>query len=145
MRNSTGPCSVADCDKPAHTRKLCQMHYFRLRRNGDPLALRGYTQGRGHNHANWVGDRITYIGAHCRLQRERGPATQHACIDCGAPAIEWSYNHSDPNELHDARRKCEYSADPGNYDPRCKSCHNRIDQADRERLPNGQYAPSVRV
>jgi hypothetical protein len=31
-------CSVAECQKPADCRGLCQAHYRRLRRHGDPLA-----------------------------------------------------------------------------------------------------------
>lgn len=133
-------CSIDRCSKRAHSRNLCQMHYFRLRRTGDPNKLRTNMQGRGENHANWRGDQITYVGAHFRVRRERGPASQHSCIECGKPATEWSYDHNDINELHDDVRHCTYSADPEHYDPRCKTCHNRFDQStERPRLANGRF------
>jgi DNA-binding transcriptional MerR regulator len=31
------PCTIPDCDRPARVRGLCEAHYTRLRRHGDPL------------------------------------------------------------------------------------------------------------
>lgn len=35
-----GPCSIEGCSKPSFQRRLCFMHYSRLRRNGSPYILR---------------------------------------------------------------------------------------------------------
>lgn len=31
-----GPCAVEGCERPAHTRGYCQMHYARIVRTGEP-------------------------------------------------------------------------------------------------------------
>ena len=59
-----------------------------MRYNGDP-ALRT---------PRFRGDDINYIGAHGRVYKARGKATEHACHWCGAPAHQWAYDHADPNE-----------------------------------------------
>lgn len=125
-------CSLDGCDRKHFATAMCQMHYFRTRRNGNPHTLRGQDKTSGPDHANWIGDQVTYIGAHFRVQRARGSATLHDCIDCYAPAADWSYNHDDPHELRDGRGY-PYSADPEQYDPRCKSCHIRFDNRARAR------------
>jgi hypothetical protein len=53
---------------------------------------------------------------HERLPKARGRASDHSCIDCGGQAAEWSY-----------REPTGYSADPFDYDPRCRLCHERHD------------------
>lgn len=134
-------CKIDDCQKQARSLGLCEMHYTRLTRTGDPLTTKTQARGKGPANHNWVGDRVSYIGAHCRVKRERGSARRHACTDCGGPAVEWSYNHADPNELHDADRNCTYSASIEFYEPRCKSCHNRFDQRTERTRIQGRYAP----
>lgn len=72
----------------------------------------------------------SYEAAHDRLRADRGPASNYACVDCGRPALHWSYNHDDPAELiSDVRDAtgCAYSMDPNSYSPRCVPCHKRFD------------------
>lgn len=38
-----GTCSFEECDKPAFSRQLCQMHYMRLRRAGELLPIKRRT------------------------------------------------------------------------------------------------------
>lgn len=71
-----------------------------------------------------------YQAAHLRVASERARASEHACIDCDERAAEWSYDHTDPQELTDQSGR-RYSADPSHYDPRCISCHRRHDAARR--------------
>ncbi|MCV7358495.1 hypothetical protein [Mycolicibacterium fluoranthenivorans] len=73
----------------------------------------------------------SYSAVHARVQNARGRARRHACIDCGRPARQWSYDHADPAELVDARGM-EYSTDPTHYDPRCNPCHRAFDSAYRK-------------
>lgn len=73
-------------------------------------------------------DAPKYGAAHARVREKHGPVTDHTCIDCGATAREWSYNHTDPNELIDDRFGVPYSASPDHYSPRCISCHRKFDR-----------------
>lgn len=74
-----------------------------------------------------------YEAMHKRVSRERGPAAEHVCVDCGEPALHWSYDGQDPAELTgpDVTRgrvyQVRYSASPEHYDPRCARCHKRFD------------------
>jgi len=76
----------------------------------------------------------SYNAAHHRIYVERGQASQHVC-GCGAPADEWSYDGTDPDELIELRvdqktrktRPVAYSAKPEHYSPLCRSCHVKAD------------------
>lgn len=79
---------------------------------------------------NWKGDEVEYAGAHSRVRRLRGRASEHACIDCGDQARDWSYVGGCPRERISksfSNRGHPYSPDPDKYVPRCKLCHNRLD------------------
>lgn len=110
-------CSVPDCGKPPSARGWCDTHYSRWRRRGDPLAP----------HGNLVSDdALTYRAAHKRLDRVRGKASSHACVDCGGQAAQWSYVGGQPDERR-SPKGFPYSANPEAYVPRCVSCHKRLD------------------
>lgn len=40
-------CKIDDCDKPVNCKGLCQMHYTRLQRHGDPLFTKTAAEGVG--------------------------------------------------------------------------------------------------
>src|SRR5690625_2064670 len=42
-----------------------------------------------------------YSAAHRRVVNLHGPASDHRCHDCEAPAYHWSYDHLDPDEGHE--------------------------------------------
>lgn len=73
----------------------------------------------------------TYEVAHVRVSKSRGPARDHACVDCGRTAAHWSYGRrAGDRELVGCARaggNLPYSADPMDYDPRCVPCHKRFD------------------
>lgn len=71
-------------------------------------------------------ERASYNAAHLRCKRDRGPVQVKACVDCGRPADDWSYNHDDPDELI-SPEGLPYSLSPSHYSPRCRSCHRRLD------------------
>lgn len=77
---------------------------------------------------------VTYVGAHARVRRERGPARGHSCADCGARADDWSYQGGDPDELRERKGKwvVPYSLRTSFYVARCKTCHNRFDHPKKE-------------
>jgi len=59
---------------------------------------------------------IGYRGRHLRVQRARGSANEHACVDgCGRQAEEWAQIHGTDG------------ADPEHYVPRCVKCHRAYD------------------
>ena len=72
----------------------------------------------------------TYRNAHRRVRAAGGSATGWSCVDCGQQAVEWSYDHADPDERHDERGRA-YSDDPQHYQPRCRPCHSRFDREAR--------------
>lgn len=83
----------------------------------------------GASNPKWRGIAIGYAAAHDRVKSTRGLAGEHACASCQRPAQEWAYNGIDPDELSEGL--LAYSADPGNYDPMCRSCHKRVDAGRR--------------
>jgi hypothetical protein len=84
-----------------------------------------------------------YDALHTYLRYVRGKAAAHACVDCGKPATQWSYDRSCPNELTEPNRKTgrpqPYSLDLDRYQPRCVPCHQKFDGATR---PFGQRMPT---
>lgn len=73
---------------------------------------------------------VGYGAAHERVRRSRGDARSHPCVDCGAPARHWAYDHSDPDEMTQdvgSKSLVAYSVKVEHYDPRCVPCHKRFD------------------
>jgi len=73
---------------------------------------------------------VGYSAAHDRVRRDRGQVQAHECVGCGTQAQHWSYDHSDPDELHAeglSARPVAYSVKPEHYSPRCIKCHKRFD------------------
>jgi hypothetical protein len=86
--------------------------------------------GSGPDSPRWRGNDIAYRTALDRVERWRGKASQHRCVDCGKPAEQWAYNRADPNEIEKAVAQSsgrvsvvQWSADPDYYEPRCRRCH----------------------
>jgi hypothetical protein len=100
------------------------MHYDRQRRTGQTELVDRIGDGANR----WAGDRITYGGVHRRLERYRGQANAHSCVGCSAPADNWAYNHSDPDELLNEHGH-PYSPNLTRYDPMCFACHRARDRA----------------
>lgn len=77
---------------------------------------------------------IGYRGAHMRVQAARGHASSYRCVgDCGGPAADWAYLHTDPDELVTTvhGKRCSYSLDSDQYAPMCRRCHRRFDHTHR--------------
>lgn len=55
------------------------------------------------------------------MRTANGKARDHDCVDCGKTAYDWSRDHDKDGE------------DPGDYDPRCRSCHLKYDYTDERR------------
>lgn len=62
---------------------------------------------------------------HVRLRKERGPASNHLCVDCGKPAREWSWDNGSSEDY--GTKAIGVSFDE--YSPRCRSCHRTKDVA----------------
>lgn len=119
-------CVVESCDRAHHTRGYCSTHWRRLVNYGDPD--RSKVMPSGPQHWNWSGANIDYKGAHRRIYRKRGAAKAHACVQCGAAARHWAYDHTDPAELT-SPAGWPYSLDPMRYQPMCALCHKAFDGA----------------
>ncbi|WP_374159098.1 helix-turn-helix domain-containing protein [Mycobacterium sp. G7A2] len=61
-----------------------------------------------------------WTAAHRKLRRLVGPASQYSCVDCGEQAADWSYRYR-------TGQRYAHSADPADYEPRCRPCHGRHD------------------
>lgn len=118
-------CSIPDCDKPHNAHGFCGMHGARIRRTGSPFTVR---EQKRETHPQWRGDDVAYGGAHRRVYRERGKATQHTC-PCGQQARQWSYDRADPDERIELTPGGlrAYSTDPNHYVALCVPCHKRFD------------------
>jgi len=118
------PCAVDGCDRPSLSKGWCVKHYYRVKKYGEP------------GPAGDLPMKQPYRSTHKWIRTVKGKASAHPCVDCGSPAEEWSYNHSDPNEVvddnvHGRGVRCTFSLDPEFYEPRCKPCHRRFDQIER--------------
>lgn len=113
--NAQSTCEAGQCGNRTVGQGLCNMHYKRAKRAANPRA-RKYRQ-RGDS----------YASAHNKVKRLHGPARIHECEKCGEPALDWAYDHGDPNELYDSRG-CPYSLNPERYMPLCRQCHCIFDQ-----------------
>jgi hypothetical protein len=122
VRGERGPCGASECTRLVRTPGLayCDKHQQRYAKHGDPSVV-----GVG----NYRGEAVTYKGAHERVYALHGPAARHPCVDCGALATEWSYDHSDPDPRTCELRGSPYSTDPERYEARCHGCHVRYDNA----------------
>lgn len=128
-------CTIDECDKPTSCRSMCQKHYTRWLRHGSPLAVFGGSEARGEAHHGWSRN-VTYRAVHKRLTRFRGPASDYACADCGAPALHWSYNHGCTQEKV-SPDGAAYSSNLDAYSPRCNSCHKLLDAPGAPECPQG--------
>lgn len=93
-----------------------------LNRTGDKN-----TCGTPGRHLN---DFVQYHAAHERVKRERGPASNHRCADCGRAAYHWSYDHEDPDEVVSNEERIKgvaYSLKTEHYVARCVPCHKVFD------------------
>ena len=126
---ATRTCSVPDCGRKHFGRGWCEMHYRRWWGRQDGVKREPAT---GVAHHNWAGDQVGYFGAHFRVRRTKGAASDHTCA-CGSQAAHWAYDNNDPNESRhtDGRR---YSPDPAHYLPLCVPCHSKHD-ADARSMP----------
>jgi len=82
--------------------------------------------------ANSKGDEITYYTAHDRVKVKRGSASKQQCVDCEAPAEDWSLR-KDAKKMrfgHAGKYTLAFSPDPMEYEPRCKVCHAKYDRRD---------------
>ena len=105
---------------------------------GRTMTVRGNSLRTGNTSScgcsRWKGDAPGYKSVHAGIVRARGSATGYHCNTCGVQADEWSYTHSDPDEIHMERiypsgyvGVIAYSADPSHYVPLCTSCHRGMD------------------
>ncbi len=117
--NAGQTCSIPDCTESALSRGLCPSHYRRLRRHGDPTRVARRPSPKTP----------TYRQAHNLVYQAYGPASDHLCAGCFAPAQEWSYDHADPDELTGSLGGAvmAYSLNLDHYAPLCRKCHRRAD------------------
>jgi hypothetical protein len=78
-------------------------------------------------------DHCGYKGAHGRVRKMWGSASQYDCIRCEGEAESWAYDHADPQEKCELERFPDggkpYSVWPEFYVPMCWPCHTLFDIA----------------
>lgn len=125
-------CTLSGCEKPLRSPNSpwCEMHYGRVRFNGEPGEPGERGNLYGEEHHSWAGDRVAYRSAHSRLTKTRGKASALSCVDCGRQAHHWSYDHTDADEKWELVNGCylPFSTDTSRYDPRCATCHREFDE-----------------
>ena len=119
-------CAIADCGKKHYGRGLCKLHYQQDRRGAD-LSGRMVDNPVHKCVHKWVDRPVGHGGAHSRVRRVWGSASQYPCIECGNTAKDWAYDGTDPTQLYEARggraAKSFYSLYPEFYMPMCAKCH----------------------
>lgn len=96
-------CTMDDCDGKVHSRGLCDRHYRRFLRHGDPSVI-------AHDRQD-----VTHKTVHNRLKRAFGRAAEYACA-CGKPAKDWCFD-----------LPSGHSTDLSRYTPMCRACHVKSD------------------
>lgn len=83
----------------------------------------------------------SYVAAHRHVAATRGPARDHSCFQCGAPALHWAYQHDDPDERLELRGGfwVPFSSDPKHYEPMCVACHRRFDARPLTHCRSGRH------
>lgn len=120
IADGTRGCSVEGCDGKHRARGLCDKHYQRLKSYGTTELL-GLPSG--ENHPKWAGDNVGYWGAHIRVRKYRGKASEYTC-ECGNQAEQWAAIHEKCESAEDGM---PYSSDWNNYKPMCIGCHKKMD------------------
>lgn len=134
METEMKTCTVEGCGKKHWGRGYCRTHHGRWYTHGDPTMVLRPRRASGADHHRWKGNDITSSGAHRRVYRARGKASEYNCTSCGSQAVDWAYDHLDPNEKsevqdHGGRRSVliPYSTDVNRYQPMCRKCHFAFD------------------
>lgn len=117
------PCSVAGCPDLACSLGLCSRHYQRYKAHGSVDVVLPPRSGAANR--NWKGEHCGYRGAHDRVRRARGSASNHQCSNCGSRAQHWAYDHQDPDERTSSLGP--YSTSVQHYQPMCVPCHKTFD------------------
>lgn len=65
MAKPNSICSVDGCDKPVHAKGCCNTHYYRLRKNGDPLAVKFDRSEEGEHLKFYLQVVLPYDGDEC--------------------------------------------------------------------------------
>lgn len=125
-KKAKSACRIEDCDGVALRRGLCNKHYTRWRKFGDP------NQGKDRQKPDHL---LTYNGAHARVRAKYGRPSEYLC-ECGAQARDWAYQHNaGDEELTEYLSRgyvtgvVKYSPNPEHYKAMCRSCHTIMDKA----------------
>jgi hypothetical protein len=137
---------VTDTTKVYYTPRIClECRHLFLAPSGDVKRGKGRYCSRTCADLSRTIDNPTYHGAHERVRRSRGLASEWFCTDCPTPtsAAEWSYDGLDPDDLTEPANGRKYSANPDHYQPRCVPCHRQHDgnpvvHQSGERNPNAK-------
>ena len=119
-------CAVDGCEKRASgSLTYCGAHHGRKSRIGSFGEVATRTNDGHAKH---------YQTAHNQLRQRRGPASDYPCVDCGQCADDWSLKHDCQHRVvHPSGRRAglAFSADPFDYEPRCRHCHVTYDREAR--------------
>lgn len=129
-------CRIENCGDEVLAVELCNKHYIRTRKHGDPeVNLKPRSRSRpGASHPRWLPDEhVSYQVIHQRIRRDQGSARNRACINCDRPGLHWAYQGGDPAERLDEQGFI-YSIHPEFYKPMCGKCHSSLDKAKNAEL-----------
>jgi hypothetical protein len=78
---------------------------------------------------------LTYVGAHRRVQVNRGRASLYECV-CGKNAEQWAWTHAENEYTREGVTQnfqgekvlSKYSLNVWDYLALCRSCHTRLDK-----------------
>ena len=83
----------------------------------------------GISNSNYRGHNVSYSGAHARVRRLYGPASEYECDFCNEPAEDWSLIHGKATHEEWLRGNWRsFSTNPDHYIPLCNPCHGEYDK-----------------
>lgn len=144
-------CSVAGCDRDAQykEKRLCQKHYFRLRRNGDfelqldkkrrelgfsrvyRVTMPGKGYQRVYEPSHPLADKSGYVSEHRKVVYDRYGMELPDCEICGKPT-HWDTCHIDHKD-NDVTNNQE-----DNLRPLCRACNTFRDYPEQYTI-SGHY------
>lgn len=100
-------CSIASCQRPIWSRKMCKMHYERNRRHGDPLKCKKQLSTKGAPLA-WIREHVGYSGKKCLTWPFAKFPDGRAHMSGGKPArVMCALAHGEaPSRKHQAAHRC---------------------------------------
>ncbi len=137
-------CSIVDCDKTVIARGWCSKHYYRWKRNGDPMSVTIVRDGSGWMHLGYrfiamhdhpLADSRGHVALHRAVLFDKIGDGTHECHWCTQPVswrVDLTTDHLDWDKGNNS---------PDNLVPSCNPCNAHRYEVERR----GELVPGARL